>query len=111
MIEPGEQRRLLAEIARERDDLDIEAVGRKLARGGERRVAAAVVDIDHLGGKPAAGLQRMRDLDDAPVQRDEIACLVEQGNHDGKAGIRPAARARGWAADSSYRIWRHRPPL
>src|SRR5262249_50580731 len=96
---------------RERDDLDIEAVGRELARGGERPVAAAVVDIDHLGGEPAAGLQRTRDLEDAPVQCDEIVCLVEQGNHDGKAGIRPAARARGCAADSTDRIWRHRTPL
>src|SRR5262249_50245388 len=41
MIEPGEQRRLLAEIARERDDLDIEAVGPKLPpRGGRPRAAA-----------------------------------------------------------------------
>jgi hypothetical protein len=111
MIEPGEQRRLLAEIARQRDDLDIETVGRKLACGGERPIAAAVVDIDDLGGKAASRLERARDIDNASVQRGEIVCLIEQGNHDGDAGVRPAARTRRSAADSSHRLWSHRPPL
>ena len=54
VIEAGEQRRLLAEIARQRDDLDVETVGREFARSGERRVAAAVVDIDDLGRRGRA---------------------------------------------------------
>ena len=72
MIEAGEQRRLLAEIARQRDDLDIEAVGGEPARDGERGVAAAVVDIDHLGRQAARRLQAAGDVDDAPMQGGEV---------------------------------------
>src|SRR5262249_59940427 len=71
MIEAGEQRGLFAEIARQRDDLDVEIVGRKRARGRERCVAAAVVDIDHLAGKAACGLERAGDLDNAGVKGRE----------------------------------------
>ena len=46
MIEAGEQRRLLAEIARQRHHLHVERFGRQRARDRERVVAAAVVDID-----------------------------------------------------------------
>ena len=54
MIEAGEQRRLLAEIARQRHHLDVERVGRQAAGDGERAVAAAVVDIDHFAGRASA---------------------------------------------------------
>src|SRR5262249_36083571 len=76
MIEAGEKRRLLAEIARERDDLDVEVFGGKFARGGKRRVAAAVVHIDRLGRQTALRLERAGDLDDAGVKGREIVGLV-----------------------------------
>src|SRR5205807_8815510 len=102
MIETGEQSGLLAEIAGERDDLDIEIVGWERARRRERGVAAAVVDIDHLGSKAAFGLERAGDLDNAGVKRRKACCLVEQRHDDRKPGLRKAARARGSAA------WCHR---
>ena len=91
VVEAGEKRGLFAEVARQRDDLDIEPVGGKLKRGGERAVAAAVIDVNHFGRKGASRLQRAGDLEDACVQRGEIGRLVEQGNHDRQAGIHPAA--------------------
>src|SRR5262249_4264547 len=113
MIEAGEKRRLLAEIARERDHLDVEVFGGKFARGGKRRVAAAVVHIDRFGRQSALRLERAGDLDDAGVKGGEIVGLVEQGNHDRKAGFRPAARPCGsaGAAGSGHRIAFHRPRL
>ena len=92
MIEAGEQRRLLAEIARQRDDLDVEAVGRKFARGRERGIAAAVVDIDDLGRSPRVRLEaRGPPRRCARAGRRDCCRLVEQRNHDRKAGLRPAA--------------------
>ena len=107
MIEAGEQRRLLAEIARERDDLDIERIGGEFARGGERRVAAAVVDIDDLGRQAARRGERAGDLDDTRVQGGEVRRLVEQGHHDRQAGVGPDTRARGSAC--SGRVGSHAP--
>ena len=96
MVESGQQRRLLAEIARERDRLEVEAVGAEPLRCGKRPVAAAVVDIDHLGGKPARRLQAAGDLDDTPVQTRDVAGLVEQRHHDRQAGLGAAARPRAF---------------
>src|SRR5262249_16811143 len=64
VIEAGEERRLLAEIARERNDLDVEINGGKSARRFEGGVAAAVVDIDHLARETADGLEPAGDLGD-----------------------------------------------
>ena len=50
VIEAGKQRRLLAEIARQRDELHVEVRGRQLVDDRKRVVATAVVDIDHLAG-------------------------------------------------------------
>src|SRR2546429_1773889 len=113
MIEAGEKRRLLAEITRERDDLDVEAFRWKFTRGGERGIAAAVVDIDRLGRKGALRLERARDFEDAGVKGREIVGLVEQRNHDRKPGVRPTAwpRRSAGAAGSGHRIACHRPRL
>jgi hypothetical protein len=54
MVEAGHQGGLLAEIARQRNHLDIERVGRKIACDGKRIVAAAVIDIDDFAGEPEA---------------------------------------------------------
>jgi len=94
VIETGEQRRLLAEIARQHDNLNIEAIGGKRARCLHRAVAAAVVDIDHLGREPARLLERPRNLNQARVQRGDIAALVEQGHHNGKSARRHGMRGR-----------------
>ena len=67
MVEPGRQRRLLAEIARQRHHLDVDRLGRQPLRHGEAVVAGAVVDIDHFGGEPALLPKLARDL-------DQIAC-------------------------------------
>ena len=53
VIEAGEQGRLLAEIARQRDDLDVERPGRQRAGDAAGCVAAAVVDIDDFEREPA----------------------------------------------------------
>ena len=64
MIEAGEQGRLLAEIARQRDDLDVERIGRQselaIVAG---RVAAAVIDIDDFAAQAAFGLEPARDVE------------------------------------------------
>ena len=74
MIEAGEQRRLLAEIARQRDDLDVERHRRGSACGDLAGVvAAAVVDVDDLAGEPALDLEHARHLGDALVQGGEAA--------------------------------------
>ena len=96
MIEAGEQRRLLAEIARQRDDLDVERHRRQAIGDCAGGVAAAVVDIDHFGGEPARVLEPARDLGDPPVQRGQAVGLVEHRHDDRQAGRR-GARAR--AAD------------
>src|SRR5262249_26377492 len=115
MIEAGEQRRLLAEITRERDDLNIQIVGWKRTRGRERGIGAAVVHIDHLGGKVACCLECAGDLDNASVKRRETVCLVEQRHDDRKPRLRNGARARGGAvcgrAAECHRIWSHRARL
>src|SRR5580700_5597905 len=47
MVEAGEQGRFLAEIARQRDDLNVDGAGGELMNDSECVVAASVVDIDH----------------------------------------------------------------
>ena len=48
VVEAGEQSRLLAEIARQRDDLHVERRRRRAMGDRESVVAAAGVDVDHL---------------------------------------------------------------
>ena len=48
MIKAGHQRGFLAEIARQRNHLDIERIGIKPARYGERVIGTAVIDIHDL---------------------------------------------------------------
>ena len=101
VIEAGEQRRLLAEIARQRHDLHIERRGRQRAGDRKRIVAAAVVDIDHLAGEPALGAERARHLGELAhaAARSEAASLWS-----GTTMERP-----GVAADGPLRHWRAVP--
>ena len=59
MVQSRHQGGFLAEIARQRHHLDVERIGGKPARDAERRVGAAVIDIDDLAGQPVALPQRL----------------------------------------------------
>src|SRR2546428_6390332 len=87
MIEPGKQRGLLAEIARQRDELDVESFRSKCACRAERGVAAAVVDVNHLRGQAARCFEGAGDFDDAGMQSSDIVGLVEQWHHDRQTGV------------------------
>ena len=87
VFEPGQQRRLLAEIARQRHHLHVERIGRQFLRDAEGGVVAAVVDIDHLAGQAARGPKLAGDLDQPVMQRRQVVRLVEHGHDDGQAGI------------------------
>jgi hypothetical protein len=77
MIEAGDEGGFLAEIARKGDHLNIERLGGKTARSGKGCVAAAVIDIHHLGCKAAGVLQAARHFDQTRVQGREVIRLVE----------------------------------
>ena len=95
MIEAGEQGGLLAEIARQRDDLDVERIGGKRIGDLVGGVRAAVVDIDDFGAQAALGLERARHVGDALVQGGEALGLVEHGHHDRQAGRGRRSRRGG----------------
>ena len=69
MIEAGEQRRLLAEIARQRHHLHVERIGRQRMGDAIGVVLAAVIDIDDFHRQVVFDLERARDLADALVQQ------------------------------------------
>src|SRR5665647_652459 len=77
MVEAGEQGRLLAEIARQRDHLHVERKGRQGPGDAAGIVAAAVVHVDDLDGEPTLGVQKPRNLGNAFMQpgmaRDPVA--------------------------------------
>ena len=109
MIEAGRERRFLAEIARQRDDLKIDRGGRERPRHRKGGVAAAVVHIHDLDHEPARRVQPPRPLDDTTMQRGEPGRLVVDRNHDRKPGLRTGAqpgRSLGPACEVD-RIGRH----
>ena len=91
VIEAGKQRRLLAEIARQRNHLDVDAVRRQFAGDGERAVAAAVVDIDDFAGQRAGRGEVLRDLDEPAVHARERCRLVVE-RHDDRHSLRTGIR-------------------
>ena len=93
VIEARHQRRLLAEVARQRHDLHVEHLGRQAVGDRKAVVAAAVVDIDHFGRKPARLAQLPRDLDQAIVQPRKAGALVEHRHDDRQPGFGPALSA------------------
>ena len=82
MVQPRHQRRFLAEIARQRHHLDVEPVGAKPARDVERRVGAAVIDIDDLAAEAVALPQRLRQRAEPLVQKGQPGCLIIEGDDD-----------------------------
>ncbi len=85
VVEAGQERRLLAEIARQRHHLDVERGGRQRARDGQRVVGAAVVDIDDFAGEPARRGKLLRHLDQAGVHARQRSGFVVGRNHDRQA--------------------------
>ena len=92
MIEAGRERGFLAEIARQRDHLEIDGAGRQRPSDRQGGVAAAVVHIYNFHHEAAGLAQAPRHLDDAAMERHEPGRLVIERNHDRKAGLRPGAR-------------------
>ena len=82
MVQPRHQGGFLAEIARQRHHLNVEPVGGKPARNLERRVGAAVIDIDDLAAKAVALPQRLRQRAEPLVQKGQPGCLIVEGDDD-----------------------------
>ncbi len=82
MVQPRHQGGLLAEIAGQRHHLNIERIGGKPARNAERRVGAAIVDIDDLAGQRVAPPQRLCRFANSLVQKCQPGRLVVHGYHD-----------------------------
>ena len=88
VLQAGADRRLVAEVARERDDLHARVLRRERAQLLERRVARAVVDEHELE----------RDLaergDRAAVERLDVVLLVVQRRDDAEqSGLSHSASA------------------
>ena len=83
VIETGEKRGLLAEIARQRDDLNIERQRRQAIGYITGAVVAPVVDVNNFKVQPALVLQEARNLRNAFMQDGQAFGLVEQG-HDNR---------------------------
>ena len=110
VIEAGEQRRLLAEIARQRDQLNIERRGRQLVSDGKRIVAAAIVDIDHFAGEPVLGIERARHLGERGMEPRQRRRFVMHGNDHGETGRR-GRRSTAPLAHRSLAGWSRRTRL
>ena len=102
VIETGEQRGLLAEIARQRDHLHVERIGDERMGDLAGGVGAAVVDVDDFGAQPARGLEPARHGGDALVQGGEALGLVEYRHDDRQAGRGRRSR-RGGAGFARFR--------
>ena len=110
MIEAGEQRRLLAEIARQRHHLDVERVGRqRAARSRASRRGCRRRHRRPRSARPRVCLEAPRDLGDARVQRGRPAASLKTGTTiERPASARP--RGRGAAPvppGQAHRIGRH----
>jgi hypothetical protein len=94
VIQSRHQRGFLAEITRQRHHLDIERIGRKPARDGERRVGAAVIDIDHLAIEAIAVPERSCQVAEPLMQKRKPGRLVIDGHDDRQALRRGRGRGR-----------------
>ena len=92
IVEAREQRRLLAEVARQRDELHVRAGGRQLRRDGAGRVGAAVIDVDDLAFEATFLPQRPTAVGEPRVERGKSRRLVEQRDHYRQPGDRPIGR-------------------
>ena len=95
VIEAGHQRRLLAEVARQRERLHVERLGRQPTRHREAVVAAAVVDVDRLAGEAVLLAQPPRHRNKLVVEAREAGALVVHRHHDRKTGRRRRGPSHG----------------
>ena len=95
VVETGHQRGLFAEVARQRDHLDIERIGDE--RIGDQRgfIAAAVVDVNHFAAQAALDLEPTRHFGDALVQGGEALGFVEQRHDNRQTGRRRRSHRAG----------------
>jgi len=82
MVQPRHQGRFLAEIARQRHHLHVERIRCEAIGNCERRIGAAVVDIDDLAGKAVAPPEHARQIPDPLMQSREPRRLVINRNDD-----------------------------
>ena len=82
MVQPRHQGRFLAEIARQRHHLHVERIRCEAIGNCERRIGAAVVDIDDLAGKAVAPPEHARQIHDPLMQSREPRRLVINRNDD-----------------------------
>ncbi len=82
MVQSRHQRGFLAEIARQRHHLDVKRIGQESTRNTQRRVGAAVIDIDHLAGHAIALPQRLCQVTKPLVQKCQPGRLVIKRDDD-----------------------------
>jgi hypothetical protein len=82
VIEPRQERGFLAEISRQRNNLDVERNRGERSGDVASVVAAAIVDIHDFDIEPASGLLIARDLGDTFMQGRQPFSLVEQRHDD-----------------------------
>ena len=100
MFEAGEQGGFLAEIARQRNHLHVDAAGGQGARDRKSIVARSVVDIDEFATKPARALQLARGRRPAcHAGAASPAASLKQGTTIDRPALRLAARACGRGLD------------
>ncbi len=104
MIETRQQGRFLAEVARQRHDLDVQGLGRQGMRHRQAVVAAAVIDVDHLGRQATLLSQLAGNLGKPRVKPCEAGALVEHGDDDRQPGVgrRPGGISCGWGRGHSH---------
>ena len=103
----GEQRGLLAEIARQRHHLDVEAARGQAAGDGKRAVAAAIVDIDHFAGQRTYGRKPWRDLDQTGMQALERGRFVVERHDNRKAVLGAELARRAAVVQQRCNSWSH----
>ena len=86
VVEPGGERELVAEVAREADELDARVALVERAHQLEAPVGAAVVHEHHLG-RPVEGLEHGNE---PPVELLQRLALVEDRDHERVLGRRTA---------------------
>ena len=106
VVEAREQGRFLAEIARQGDDLHIEAVGKSAGERG-RGIAAAVVDVDYLAGErpgPAASLRATSTRRACKAER--LSASLNSGTTTERPALEPVEMPRPPVRNG--RVGRHR---
>ena len=100
MLQAGHQAGFLAEIARQRQRLNVETDRRQVARDRIGVVAGTVVDIDDLDPQAPRCAQLLGGFAQPRMKGRQIVGLVVAGHDDGKAGL--GALSRGVALTCDF---------